>query len=318
MEELKIAFFFIMFLGLFLLGMQMMSHGLIKLSSHSITKVLHQVTNHPLKSFLFGIIATAILQSSSAVMVIVIGFVTSGLLPFSYTIGIILGTNIGTTVTTEILAFRINDFIPYIMMIGFICMMFRNHKVSSIGCVLFGLGCIFLAMHEFENLSIPLSSIDSVSNLFKACEENMFLALFFSTMMTGIIQSSSAMTGLSMVFSEEMGLALKTSLVFVLGANIGTCVTAFLASIKSNLEGKYTAYAHLLQNIFSVILFMPFMNFWTNISSHLASEISVQIAHFSFLFNTINSLIFLPFCHMYAKFIMWFYHFIKRVSKKDP
>jgi len=314
MEELKIGLLFLIFLGLFLIGMQLLKHGLTALSSKSFKKILQQSTNHPIKSFLVGIVATAILQSSSAVMVMVIGFVTSGLIPFTYTIGIILGSNIGTTVTTEILAFRVDQIIPYLIIFGFVSMMFRKKKVYSVGCVMFGLACIFLSMQQLENLAIPISSIPSFKELFKACEQNIFLALLFSTIMTGIIQSSTAMIGLAMAFSGELGLTLKTGIVFVLGANIGTCITAMLASVKTNVEGKYTAYAHLWLNVISVLFFLPFIDFWSEFSSRLAHKSSVQIAHFSFLFNTISSLVFLPFSYQYGSFIIWFYHLMKRRS----
>lgn len=309
---IKLLSLFIACLVLFLFGLTIMKYGFQQLSGKKLEKWIYRCTNAPIKAFFTGIAATALVHSSSLVMIITISFVSAGLLTFKDAVGIILGSNIGTTFTTEFLAVNIDDDLGWWIAISFCLMLFRKSFLFSIGCSLFGMACIFLSLNGFEKLASPLSHSLMASRFLTEFQHHLLLAILASSVLTGIIQSSTAMTGLVMSFMNEQIMPLETGMAFVLGANIGTCITALIASIGANEEAKNTAYAHLLLNVFGVLLFIPLMPMFPNLLKTLTNEPDFQIAHFSLIFNAVTSLIVLPLTEQYANLIIWW---TKTVSK---
>ncbi|XCS12320.1 Na/Pi symporter [Aeribacillus pallidus] len=307
--------FFSCFL-LFFCGMAMMKYGFQQMSHRQLEKWLYNCTNAPIKSFLTGMIATALVHSSSLVMVITVSFVSAGLLKFKDAIGIILGSNVGTTFTTEFLAVEIDDYLGIMFAISLLLMLFKNRILFSLGCSCFGISCIFLALNGFEKAAFLLSDLQVMSDLLSKSSDHLLFSVGISAVFTGIIQSSTALIGIVMSFMNEQLLPLETGLAFVLGANIGTCITALLASIGSKQEAKYTAFAHLWLNVFGVILFVPLIPFFANNLKLLTNEPDFQIAHFSLIFNLITSLIILPFANQYANFVLWWTKTISAWIKK--
>ncbi|NSL50282.1 Na/Pi symporter [Calidifontibacillus erzurumensis] len=301
---IKIFTLFTVFIAIFLYGMTVMRIGLYNLSHKRIQELLVKITDSPFKGMVVGTFITAILQSSSAVMVITIGFIAAGMLTFKQSIGIILGTNIGTTLTTEFIAFDLFDAILPLLLIGAILLFTKNHISFNIGAILFGLGCLFVAMNGFENLAKPLSSIPVVHTSIKLSNESNLIGVGLGTLLTAIIQSSTATTGIIMGFLNENLVTLTSGIAIVLGANIGTCITAFIASIGANKEAKWAAYAHIWLNIFGVLLFFPFIKSLGDVASFLTSLPDVQLAHVSVIFNVLSSFIALPLAGLLAQFIM--------------
>ncbi|WP_102345545.1 Na/Pi symporter [Bacillus sp. Marseille-P3661] len=300
----QIITLFAVFIAIFLFGMTVMRIGLYNLSHKKLQTVLLRMTDTPFKGLIVGTVITAILQSSSAVMIITIGLIASKLINFKQSIGIILGTNIGTTLTTEFLTFELYYSIVPLLVIGAILLL-TNHVVSfSTGAVLFGLGCLFVAMNGFENLAEPLATIPAVHASIELSNQNGLIGIGLGTLLTAIIQSSTATTGIIMGFMSENLVTLASGIAIILGANIGTCVTAFIASIGSDLEAKLAAYAHIWLNIFGVMLFFPFITFLEQLAMTVASLPAVQLAHISVIFNVLSSIIALPLAGLLATFIV--------------
>lgn len=297
-------FLFFLLAGCFLLGMTWMRIGLFNLSGSTLERWLRSVTNTPLKSMLAGIFMTAVLQSSSAVTVITVGLVSARLLSFPQTIGIVLGTNIGTTVTLEILSFDLSMVVIPLLSAGTLSLFFRSAKIRSTGFIFLGIGIIFAAMNGFGWLSSPLTSVDYVHNFIVQMENNMFYAFFIGILLTAAIQSGTVVTGIAMSFIGTGIFSLETGILIMMGSNIGTCSTALLAGIGAGNEARLTAYAHLWLNIMGVLAFIPFISVLADWSIALTSNPETQLAHASVIFNIICSAAVLPFSHQFGRFII--------------
>lgn len=297
--------FFILLAACFLLGMTWMRIGLYNLSGSAMENWLRKITGTPVRGLFAGIIMTIILQSSSAVTVIAVGLVAARILSFPQTVGIILGTNIGTTVTLEILSFDMTNIIIPLLIIGTVLQFLRDRKLKSSGFILLGIGIIFAAMHGFEWLSGPLAEVDYIRKLIHLMSNNILIAFSTGIILTGLIQSSTVMTGIAMSFLAAGIFPFETGIAIMLGSNIGTCTTALLAGIGAGREARLTAYAHMWLNIGGALLFLPLIPSLAHISSLLATAPDIRLAHASVLFNITCSLIVLPFANHFGKFIMF-------------
>lgn len=294
---------FILLIAVFITGMTILRAGLFKLSGETFKHLLERVTSSPFKAMLTSILVTAILHSSSAVMVITIGLIAVGMLTFSKSIGIILGTNIGTTFTTEIITFNFNQYLIPMTIIGALLMVFRNEKIRSSGSILFGMSAVFIAIRGFEFLATPLTDLEAVDSMMRMLNHSHLLSIGFGTILTALIQSSTAMTGITMGFLSGGVLKIDSGIAIMLGSNIGTCITGFLASIGSGRESKLCAYAHIWLNVVGVALFVPFIDWLATLAPLAADSADVQLAHSSLIFNVVSSLLVLPFAEKFAKWI---------------
>lgn len=302
---MKLIILFSLYLGIFLLGMFMMKSGLYMLSGHRLKEWLLRFTNTPLQSFLTGTLITALLQSSSAMMVITVGLVATGYLTFRQSIGIILGSNIGSTITTEMITLDLGAGAIPMLALGACLVFFIPRRIGySIGMTIAGLACLFFAMEGFSALAKPLSSYPLANEWLKQTNGSLILGVLVGTVLTSIIQSSAATIGITMGFLQAHLLTLPTGIAIVLGANIGTCVTALLASIGSSQEAKRTAYTHLWLNIVGVVLFYCLIHPSASFVRLLAAQPDVQLAHFSVLFNVICSVAALPFTRSIESWIL--------------
>lgn len=303
--------FFAVYITIFLFGMLVMRTGLNSLSKEKIQHLLVRTTGSPLKGLVVGTISTAIVQSSSAIMVITIGLVSVGILTFHQSIGIILGTNIGTTITAEIITLDLDYFILPFIILGACFLFTRNHNIFCTGCVIFGLGCLFIAMKGFENLALPLAGIAFVQEFLIQTNDSLWIGILGGTLITAIIQSSSAMTGIVMGFMTQDIITLPAGIAIVLGANIGTCITAYIASIGTKREAKLVAYAHIWLNLLGVLIFYPIIHTLSSMMMLVTSIPDQQLAHSSVLFNVIVSILVLPFIKQFSKFILSIHQFTK-------
>lgn len=290
---------------MFLFGLQLMRIGLEKLAGHRLQEWLLRFTETPLRSFLTGTFSTALLQSSSAVTVLTISFVDLGVLTFAQSIGIILGTNIGTTITTEILALNVEDFAFLFILLGAILYFLPWSHCSSIGFVIGGFGCIFLGMETMQWLANPLKERGWIDWLMGNGEYPVITGIIAGTLLTAIIQSGSATIAIAMGFYSSGVILLPFAIAIVLGSNMGTCVTGLLATFRTNTAAKQVAVAHLLLNIVGVICFAPLVSMMSDLAPMLSNQPAQQIAHIQTLFNVICSLLVLPFASQFAKGIMW-------------
>jgi phosphate:Na+ symporter len=299
----EIFSFFAVYLTVFLFGMTVMRLGMQMISKDKIQNTLLRLTSSPLMGVIAGTLLTGLLQSSSAVMVITIGLVATGLLTFPRTLGIILGANIGTTFTTEIITFDISNGVVPMLVIGVIFILTRKQLFFNIGCMMFGLGSIFVAMNGFEQLAASIEELSLVTNVFNLANEHLYVGIGIGTIVTAIIQSSTATTGIIMSFLTENSLTINAGIAIMFGSNIGTCITAYLASIGTRKEAKLVAYAHIWLNVIGVLIFYPLINLLSSVAQFLSTHPDVQLAHASLLFNVICTILALPFIHAFSAFI---------------
>jgi phosphate:Na+ symporter len=296
-------FLFLVFLGIFLSGMALLRKGLFQLSASRMKNWLAAMTDTPLKGLIAGAVVTALLHSSSAVMVITIGLIAAGMLKFSQSIGIILGSNIGTTFTLEIITFNIDIFIVPFAVVGAVLLVMRNRTWHNLGAISFGIAAVFAAMRGFSFLADPVTSIPLVANALQNLNNSHMASILTGTIVTGLIQSSTAMTGIIMGFLAEGNLKMDSAIAAMLGANIGTCITALLASVGAGREGRLTAYAHVWLNLAGAIAFYPFIDQIATLIPLTADRPDVQLAHVSVLYNIIASLLVLPFAEKFGRMV---------------
>ena len=300
-------------LSLFLYGMAKMSDGLKKAAGNQMRKILATLTKNRVVALFVGAFVTMVIQSSSATTVMLVSFVQAQLMTYVQSIGIILGANIGTTITAQLVAFKLTDYALLMITVGFALTMFsKKDSLRHIGEALLGFGILFFGMKIMSDSMKPLRSFEPFIDMMKGLE-NPFFGLMIGAAFTALIQSSSAFTGIVIVLAQQGLLTLEAGIPLILGANIGTCVTAGLASIGTIREAKRVALAHVLFNIGGVMIFVwlipPLAELVRSLSSvsglsgmeKLAAETPRQIANAHTIFNISVGLIFLPFTGILAK-----------------
>ncbi|SDC30914.1 Na/Pi symporter [Shouchella lonarensis] len=293
----------VVFITLFLFGMFILRSGLMQIGARRLQPILLRATDSAWKGLIIGTVITAIFQSSTIVMIMVVGFVATQLLTFRHTIGIILGTNIGSCFTLELIAFRLTDLAVPLIGLGIFFLLFPKKILYCLGSIFFGVGAIFLAMHGLETLATPLAAEPMTHTFFHWTNAHALSGIVVGAVMTMIVQSSTATIAMAMSFIQDSALNMASGIAIMLGANIGTCLTAYIASIGASKAARLVAYAHIWLNLLGAIAFFPLIGFLAHISSLLAESTSMQLAHASVIYNVICSLVVLPFAHIFARFI---------------
>ncbi|MFP4023633.1 MAG: Na/Pi symporter [Thiohalospira sp.] len=304
-------------LGLFLLGMSMMSDGMQNAAGDKMRAILSQLTNNRFIAIGVGSFITMIVQSSSATTVMLVSFVQSKLMKFRQTIGVILGAGIGTTITAQLIAFKLTDISLLMIGMGFILNSFFNHGlIKNIGKTILGFGILFFGMHIMSDSMSPLRSYSPfIESLIKL--ENPILGILVGAVFTALIQSSSAFIGIMITLASQGFLTLEASIPLLFGANIGTSVTAVIASIKTNREAKQVALAHTLFKVFGVLAFLFWIPYFaelirfispksveaTSSLKSLAAVVPRQIANAHTVFNIMLTLLMLPITNQFVKLI---------------
>lgn len=305
-------------LAVFIYGMNMMSECLQKAAGEKMKAVLALLTKNPVLGVLAGALTTAVLQSSSATTVMAIGFVSAGLMTLPQAISIIFGANIGTTMTAQIIAFKISDYIFLIIFVGFlISFLSRSERIKNIGLTIFAFGLLFLGIDTMGSVMQPLANSPVFTELFDKVSDIPVLGVLTGTVMTLVVQSSSATIAVLQNFAIQPGadgvssvIGLTGAIPILLGDNIGTTITAVLASIGQPRNAKRTAAAHCIFNVSGCILFIwfirPFAAFIQMISPK-GPEIEVisrQIANAHTTFNIVMTLIWTPLLFVMVKLVM--------------
>ncbi len=317
-------------LGLFLFGMKIMSEGLQKVAGSRIRKILAALTNNRVIGMFVGLAVTAIVQSSSATTVMVVGFVNAGLMSLVQSIGVILGANIGTTVTAQLIAFKITKYaLPAIGLGAGLKLFSKSRKWVYIGEIILGFGMLFFGLSVMKQAFDPVKGSEAFKAIFLTVGHNPLLGVMIGAILTIIVQSSSATIGITLALASSGLLTFEASVALILGENIGTTITANLAAIGTNLAARRTALAHFLFNsigtVYMLLLLPYYMQFITYLTEPLvggAADFVVQtkeqaamigaaigdkpyiaryIANTHSLFNVINVVIFLPFVGALAK-----------------
>ncbi|MHB1652094.1 MAG: Na/Pi cotransporter family protein [Desulfitobacteriaceae bacterium] len=290
------SFFLTPTLGLLVLlgGMYTLRQGLQTLAGRRLRQALLWMTLTPWRGFWSGTVVTALVQSSSVLTVMTVSFVDAGLLPFANALYLILGSNIGTTLTTQLLAFPLERFALYTMLVGALGYLFWPSRWRYLPLALLGLGMLFFGLMILESGLAPVVSNASVQRFIHGLGDNHLHGVFAGALLSALLHSSSATTGIVMLLTQEGWLTLPTALAFVLGANIGTCVTALLASLGAGRAAQRVALFHILLNIFGVVCFFPFLLPFTALLGFLGGELARQVANAQTLFNVISSLLAFP------------------------
>ena len=305
-------------LALFLFGMEQMANALKAVAGKRMKNILARLTANRFMGALTGAFITAIIQSSSVTTVLVVGFISAGLMSLSQSVCIIMGANIGTTITAQIIAFKITEASMLMIAVGFGMLFFmKQEKIKLYGGILMGLGMVFFGMTVMSSAMEPLRNYPPFLDLMMHMDSP-YISILIAAAFTSLIQSSSATTGIIIVMATQGFITLPTGIALAFGANVGTCITAILASIGKPREAVRAAMVHVLFNVIGVVLWIGFIEqlaelvTWFSPSYDLltgaakrAAETPRQIANAHTLFNVANTLIFIGFTSQFARFVEW-------------
>ena len=312
-------------LALFLYGMELMSDGLKKAAGEKMKLILAALSKNRFLGVLTGTVTTAIIQSSSVTTVLLVGFVSAGLMSLSQSVSIIFGANIGTTITAQIIAFKVTKYALLMIAVGFGMLFFsKKEAIRQYGGILLGLGLVFYGMSVMSGTMKPLRTNEDFINLM-ANMSNPLLGILTAALFTALVQSSSATTGVVIVLAMQGIITLEAGIALSLGANIGTCITAGVASIGKSREAVRVAMVHVFFNTAGVILILPFISPFADLARSfspvadpsmpvqdaLAAVVPRQIANAHTFFNVTMAIIFLPFTSQLA-------HFLNRILPDKP
>ncbi|MBD8006068.1 Na/Pi cotransporter family protein [Bacillus norwichensis] len=305
MDLQTLLFMFFGGLGIFLYGIKSMGDGLQKVAGDGLRDLLDRFTTKPIMGVLTGIIVTVLIQSSSGTTVLTIGLVTAGFMTLRQAIGVIMGANIGTTVTAFIIGINISDYaLPIIALGAFLIFFFKNHRVNNIGTVFFGFGALFFGLSLMGDAMKPLRGAQFFTDLTVSLSDHPLLGVLVGVLFTVIVQSSSASIALLQTLFDQGTIALNAALPILFGDNIGTTITAILASIGASVAAKRAALTHVIFNIIGtilvLILFIPFVHLIEYLQATLSLNPKMTIAFAHGTFNVTNTIIQFPFIAVLA------------------
>lgn len=290
-------------IGLFLFGIKFMGDGLELAAGSKLKKLLEVLTSNRFLAVLVGFVVTAVIQSSSATTVMVIGFVNAGLMNLTQAVGVIMGANIGTTVTSVLIALDLTDIAPLAIFVGVILMIFFKKKMTThIGQIICGFGLVFLGMSTMSSSMEPLRDFQPFQD-FIINAKNPFMGVMIGLVMTAIIQSSSATIGILQALASQNLVPIEFAVYVLFGMNIGTCVTALISTAGTKINSKRAAIIHLLFNVIGTGIFMlisaytPYIAWLKTLSD--STMVQISIAHI--IFNVVSTVILFPFANVLVK-----------------
>lgn len=288
-------------LGLFLYGMKLMSDALQDLAGDRLRRWVAALTSTPLKGVLVGTAVTMVIQSSSATTVMIVSFVQAGLMGLKQAIAVIMGANVGTTVTAQLVAFKIDKYALPIIAIGMVLALFgRSKQQRYAGHCMFGFGLLFLGLTYMGD---SMAFMRTRQDIFLAFSHHPLLGVLAGTGLTLIVQSSSATVGLTIALAAQGLLPLTAAIPILLGDNLGTTITAVLASLPASRASKQAALAHVMFNLIGILLVLPVMGLFESLVAMTSTSVARQIANAHTLFNVCNTIVQFPFINYTAKFL---------------
>ena len=286
--------------ALLLYGVRLVGEGLQRAAGTRLRHVLSTLTGNRLKALAVGAGVTAVLQSSSATTVMLVGFASAGLLSFRQTIGVILGADVGTTVTVQLLALDLLAVSPLVVFVGWVTWTIGRGTVRYIGQAVLGFGFLFLGMKLVSDGTAPLATSGLFRDMLTALTGQPLILLLVAAVFTALVRSSAAVIGLALSLAASGLMPLSSAIPIIFGANIGTAATALFAAIGQNAEALRVAAAHAAFKVIGVILFVPFAGLFTDLVARTAPDVPRQIANAHTLFNVILAAVFLPFTNVAA------------------
>ena len=303
-------------LAVFIYSMSLMGDGLQKAAGEKMRRILEVLTSNPVMGILVGTLVTMIIQSSSATTVMVVGFVSANLMTLPQAIGVIMGANIGTTVTAQIVAFNLGEYAYLITAVGFILFFFFNKKIIKyVGQIIFAFGLLFIGLNVMSDAMKPLAQSAMFEDIIHRVSDTPILGLFVGTLLTLIVQSSSATIAVLLNLAQEPDangqalISLQGALPILFGSNLGTTITGILASIGARVNGKRAAMAHTVFNVVGSVLFMLILPYFAKFVVFISPKgtetevIARQIANAHTSFNIVNTILWAPFVLILAKIV---------------
>ncbi len=301
--------------GIFLYAIKLISESLQMLAGERLRSIIGMFTKTPVLGVFLGTAVTMVIQSSSATTVMTVSFVDAGLMTLTQAIGVIMGANIGTTVTGQILAFRVKDLAYLFVILGvlllFVC---SSKRLKHMGEGLLGFGLLFIGMQTMES---SMSFLRDRQDIFLTFSENPLLGLAAGTLLTLLVQSSSATVGLTIALGTQGLLPLEAAIPIIFGDNIGTTITAVLAALGTGRAARQACTAHVLFNVIGVCIWLPLMPLWIGFIEASSSSIGHQIANAHTMFNICNTILFLPFVNVFAALIRKLIPDAERIDRRD-
>lgn len=296
----KLIFEFIGGLGIFLLGIKYMGEGLQKSAGNRLRDILDKFTSNPFLGVLAGVVVTILIQSSSGTTVLTVGLVNAGFMTLRQAIGVIMGANIGTTVTAFIIGIDLGEYALPIIAVGcFLIFFFKSQKVNALGQAVFGFGALFFGLEYMSSGMSPLRELDAFHELTVNMSASPILGVVIGTLFTVIVQSSSATIGVLQGLFAEGAIELQAAIPVLFGDNIGTTITAVLAAIGTSIAAKRAAFTHVMFNLVGAAVFLVFLGLFTKfiyllqLQWNLDPKMTIAFAHGSF--NIVNTIIQFPF-----------------------
>lgn len=288
-------------MGLLLYGMFIMSEGLQKFAGHRLRHILSTLTQNKLIGLLIGALVTIIFQSSTATTVILVGLTSASVICLKQTLAVILGADIGTTITAQLIALKVTEISLPIVGIGATIIFFcHKDRTRLIGKILMGFGLLFLGLKIMADSMAPLQDDPYFANILMQMSDRPVLAIIIAAIFTFLVHSSAATIGIIMLLAMQGLISLHPAIYLLLGANIGTSFTAVLSSLGSNREAQRVAAAHLLFKLVGVLIFLPFINLFANLLQWITPNSGFQVANAHTIFNIAIALLFLPFTTHFA------------------
>ncbi|MDX1695929.1 MAG: Na/Pi symporter [Ketobacteraceae bacterium] len=284
---------------LFVFGLENFSKEIERLSGERFRKFLGSVTKVPVIGLVIGALVTAIIQSSSATSVIAISLVNAGVLSFKNSLGIIFGANIGTTITAQLIAFKLTAFAPIFIIIGFLMSIIKS-RYSIFGKAIFYFGFVFFSLNLISSSLQPLQSNEALIQALTQ-PQNPIFAILFGCLFTAVVQSSSVTTGLAVIFTQQGMLSLENAVPLIMGANIGTTATALIAMFSMDVAAKKTAMSHFLFNFIGVLMFLPLLLLFGHKLNEVTVAPAVALANIHLVFNVAASVIFIIFVGPFSR-----------------
>ncbi len=290
---------------LLLYGIKLLNDGLQNVAGSKIRSLLRSLTSNRLTAVGGGAFITGLIQSSSATSVMLVGFVSAGLMSFRQTLAVILGADIGATLTVQLIAFHVYDYAVLLIGIGLFFTLFAKKMLyRNAGQGVLGFGFVFLSLKLMIDAMAPLQGNELFKQVFIALTDMPVMVIVLSAGLTALIHSSAAMIGIALVLAKSGLIPLDTAVYIMLGANIGTCSTALIASMRAPVEARRVAWAHVYFKIFGVLLVLPFLGPFQKLVIATTPDLARQIANANTLFNIIMAVCFLPLTGLFAKLIV--------------
>ena len=287
--------------ALFLYGIKLLSSSLQNMAGDKLRQLLGTLTKTPLRGILVGIVVTVLIQSSAGTTVMTVSFVNTGLLSLKQALGLIMGANIGTTVTAQLIAFNIDALALPLLFFGvFMSMLFSKKQLSYLASGLIGLGLVFMGMRTMKSASHIISQH---KDLLLFLSRNPLTGVCAGIILTALIQSSAATIGLTIAVASQGLITLDAALPIILGDNIGTTLTAIVVSLNASRPAKQAAMGHVLFNLIGTVIFLTILPFYKEIVEATSPDIGRQIANAHTIFNVLNTILFFPFVSLLAKLI---------------